>query len=53
MSPTKSSGKATKKAGKAQKSVMKSSGEKVKILTDLLFLFSIDICVQLINAFKN
>lgn len=29
MSPTKSSGKAAKKAGKAQKSVLNKSGEKV------------------------
>ena len=33
MSPTKSSGKAAKKAGKAQKSVLNKSGEKVRILS--------------------
>jgi hypothetical protein len=35
MSPTKSSGKATKKVGKAQKSVIKSSGDKVNTLNIL------------------
>lgn len=32
MSPTKSSGKAAKKAGKAQKSVLNKSGEKVNLV---------------------
>lgn len=38
MSPTKSSGKAAKKAGKAQKSVLNKSGDKVNVVL-ILFLF--------------